>query len=63
MKQLQSEGWSWTALWDTDEFIVYNQYNKTRRHKILRNNTSTSPTDLSERGNVFTHLKQSGEEK
>jgi len=62
MKQLQSEGWSWTALWDTDEFLVYNQYNKTRRHKTLENSTSTSPTDLSERGNVFAHLKQSGQE-
>ena len=45
MGQLQKEGWTWTSLWDTDEYILFNKvYQKT--------------VDFSLRGSILDHVKK-----
>jgi hypothetical protein len=46
---------TWTALWDTDEYIVFNKYNFTRQHPTS-GNLATSAIDMSKQGAIFEYL-------
>jgi hypothetical protein len=55
MEHLYEEGQTWTALWDVDEFIIFNGYDRTLE-KI------TMPHDLAEPGGILEYI-QNAEEK
>jgi hypothetical protein len=51
---------TWTALWDTDEYIAYNGFESTRTNK---NRTAKAAPDMSEPGTILRYLNDFGEEK
>jgi hypothetical protein len=51
MEHLYQEGMSWTALWDVDEYIIFNGYNRTVEN-------STTPTDLAEPGSILKYITE-----
>jgi hypothetical protein len=51
---------TWTALWDTDEYIAFNKYNFTRKHPTS-GNSATSAVDMSRKGVIFDYLTSYGE--
>jgi hypothetical protein len=53
---------TWTALWDTDEFIGFNGYNVTRRKKSTKS-SATSPNDMSEPGSILRYVKDIREDR
>lgn len=63
MQHLSTEGWTWTALWDTDEYLTFNGFDEPK--PTLTNNSTlvTSPIDLSESGSALNYIKKYGEDK
>jgi hypothetical protein len=55
MEHLYQQGQSWTALWDVDEYIIFNGYNRSV-------DNITTPNDLAEPGNILEYI-QKAEEK
>lgn len=62
MQHLFEQNKTWTALWDTDEYITYNRFDIVRKHPES-NQTVTSPPDMSEPGTILRYLKDYGEQK
>jgi hypothetical protein len=52
MRHMQEQGRTWVALWDVDEYISINGYDR------VTNGNITLPSDLSEPGVILTLLKQ-----
>jgi hypothetical protein len=51
MDHLYQQGRTWTALWDVDEYIVFNGYNRSIGNV-------TTPNDLTEPGTVLNYIEQ-----
>jgi hypothetical protein len=52
MEFLNQQGRSWTALWDTDEYIIFNGYNRSVEN-------GTTPHDLAESGSILEFIQKS----
>jgi hypothetical protein len=58
LEHLQKLNKTWTALWDTDEFITYNGYNTSRPiHAPI-----TTPTDMATSGSILRYLRDWGQD-
>lgn len=55
MEHLHEQGRTWTAMWDVDEYIIFNGYNRTA------GNVTTTPHDLAEPGSIFNYIMQAEE--
>ena len=54
MEHLYQEGLSWTALWDVDEYIIFNGYNRSVANM-------TTPTDLAKPGSILEYIQNADE--
>jgi hypothetical protein len=54
MEHLYQQNRTWTALWDVDEYIVFQGYGR----KDKQNETIVSPTNLAEPGTVLKYLQE-----
>jgi hypothetical protein len=54
MQHLYQQGRNWTAMWDVDEYVIFNRYNRGIGNV-------TSPNDLAEPGSILKYVKAEGE--
>ena len=60
LAHMHQQNRTWTALWDTDEYVAFNLYNFSRQ-SLTSNSSATSPCDMSEAGSILRYLKGYGE--
>jgi len=60
LRHMHAHNRTWTALWDSDEYIAFNRYNLIRRNPAT-NLSATSPHNMSEAGSILRYLKEFGE--
>jgi len=59
MEHLYQHNQTWTALWDTDEFIVYSHYNRTKTSpEYSHTKKATSPANLKQPGTVMQYINE-----
>jgi hypothetical protein len=61
LQHMHEHNRTWTALWDTDEYIAFNGFNQTRQNPAT-NLSATSPHDMSEAGSILQYLKAVGQD-
>lgn len=62
MEHLYRQNKTWTALWDTDEYISYHGFSFPRKQSG-NDRTIVTPPDMSQPGTILRYLKESSDER